>query len=149
MSHDCSDEVKACLGALCQALKVRSIEGRDLPMIEAWTLLPRFSVARFRLIVEQTLRERGKINSARYFDPIITEAFSAPARPDLPPRPRVLVEQEWGEYLVYLTDLYGEPDAPLREFWRDRWEVGRRRLGLPIDEEGDVSRETVDPVSTG
>lgn len=115
-----TEPVRACIAALQAVVGKGTIPATDLPMIEAWIALPRFSEARFRLIVEHEAARGKKINSARYFDAMMTEAFSAQVV-RLSFRPRLLSERPWEEYLAHNTAHYGEPDADTLEWLRARW----------------------------
>lgn len=128
--------MRACITALQAVVGHGTIPATDLPMIEAWTALPRFSEARFRLIVEREAERGKKISSARYFDAMLTEAFSAQVI-RVYPRPRLLSERPWADYLARDTAHYGEPDADTLEWLRARWWQEGVILGIRTGEDSE------------
>jgi len=135
-----TEPVRACIVAMQPVVGKGTIPADQLPMIEAWTALPRFSVERFRLIVERAAERvaaRGeKITSACYFDAMMTEAFSAEII-RLTRRPRLMSERSWEEYLAHNTAHYGEPDAATLEWLRSRWWQEGCILGIRTGEDGE------------
>lgn len=126
-------QLTECLTSLCRALRVESLPVGEVVMVEGWLGLPGFTPDRLSTIIHEQQAKRGRINSARYFDPIVRETFVV-SRETVRPPVRLLAERPWPDYLAHYTAHYGEPDALALADLRCRWKAERQHLGLAVED---------------
>lgn len=124
---------KGLLQVLCAVLGREALPATDVAMVEGWLTIPGASPARLSHLIRKTAEERPGITSARYFDPVIRQALTVVSRETQRPRPRLLSERPWAEYLAHHTETCGACDEQAIADLRFRWERERSALGLPME----------------